>query len=113
MHQSPFQKYLFLLHLFERKKEKEKLAEIMKKAKKHTLGELDEIVEKSESKPDCVAKMGEEVDQFMKDFVEKDDFFKSFPENAAETVKRELKPIFEKAYVSDVIYFNIDVYLVF
>jgi hypothetical protein len=44
--------------------------------------------------------MGEEVDNFMKDFVENDDFFKSFPEEAAETAKRELKPIFEKAYVS-------------
>ena len=51
-------------------------------------------------KPDCVVKMGEEVDNFMKDFVENDDFFKSFPEEAAEIAKRELKPIFEKAYVT-------------
>jgi hypothetical protein len=63
---------------------------------------MHQIVMISADKLDVVVKMGEEVDNFMKDFVENDDFLKKIPEEAAESVKRELKPFVEEAYVPQV-----------
>ena len=50
-------------------------------------------------KADCVVKIGEEVDNFIKDLIKNDNFFKTFPLEIAESVKRQLKPLVEEIYV--------------
>ena len=78
-----------------------KLAEIIKKIKKHVnnLDKIHEIVMKSTDKSDFVIKMFEEVDNFMKDLVKNDNFFKKIEEETVEFLKGELKPFFEETYV--------------
>ena len=92
----------FPLSIFKKKKEKEKLAEIINKANEHVYHQSDTIHEIfiiSTDKSDFVVKMFEDVDNFIKNFVENDDFLKKVPEGADESLKRELKPFFEEEYV--------------
>jgi hypothetical protein len=43
--------------------------------------------------------MFKDIDNFIKNFVKNDDFLKKVPEEADESLKRELKPFFEEEYV--------------
>jgi hypothetical protein len=55
---------------------------------------------KSTDPDDCVENMGKIVDNFVKDYVANDDFFKGrIPEDDVEEVKAELEPLFRDAFV--------------
>jgi hypothetical protein len=94
----------FSSYIFEEKKIQEKMAEILKKTKKHVNNPdtIHEIAMISVDKSDCLVKMKEEVDKFMKQFVENDNYFVKIPKPIAESVKRQLKTFVEEEYVSQV-----------
>lgn len=44
--------------------------------------------------------MNDRIDELASEFIEIDNFYTYIPENIVEEVKKEIKPIFEKEYVT-------------
>ena len=81
--------------------EKEKLKALLDAAKHDALAKEGQIILDANDVEDCITRMNLAVDDFVKDFVDMDDFFKSVPESEVEDLKTDvLEPIFRDDYVT-------------
>ena len=83
---------------FKNDREDDKHRELIAATKKAVLANKDEIVCDSKSPDHCVLNMHGDVDAFVEDFVEADDFLKSIPTHVCDEIKGDLEPTFRSAY---------------
>ena len=77
-----------------------KIKELFDTVKSAVMDEKDGVVLESQDPEDCIDRMGNKVDEFVKEFVDDDSFFKNIPEETPDLIKQALSAVFENAYVS-------------
>jgi len=77
----------------------DRLAKLKEATKAALRKKKDAIVLQATSKDDCVYLMKEEVDEFARAYVKKDDFFKEVPNGIIPEIQDELEPEFRAAYI--------------
>lgn len=90
---SKFQIFVFIL-------KKAKLSDIVATLEHQILQEKDDIINKSDSPADCISHMSDRIDELGNDYVKEDDFLTTLPTGEIDTLKKNLKPKFEKLYVT-------------
>ena len=81
------------------------MKELFDTVKSAVMDERDGVVLESQDPEDCINRMGNKVDEFVKEFVDDDSFFKNIPEETSDLIKQALSSVFEKAYVSSPSFF--------
>jgi len=79
-------------------REDDKIRELIAATKNAVLAQKDDIVCASADSDECVLNMSGDVDAFVEDFVEQDDFLKKVPVDVCESIKADLEPTFRMAY---------------
>ena len=74
------------------------MRELIAATKNAVLAQKDDIVCASADSDECVLNMSGDVDAFVEDFVEQDDFLKKVPVDVCESIKADLEPTFRMAY---------------
>ena len=78
----------------------DKIQELIDATEKALMNQKDDIVLQAFSADNCVNIMKDQVKDFVIDYVEKDEFFKSIPLGVTEKIQNHLEPIFRDAYVT-------------
>ena len=78
----------------------DKIQELIDATKKTLMNQKDDIVREAFSADNCVNFMNDGVKDFVIDYVEKDEFFKSIPLGVTKKIEDHLEPIFSDAYVT-------------
>ena len=84
----------------EKDKQTAKTAELIDSARGNVEEKKPQIVLQSQDEQDCVDRMTLAVNNFTRDFVEADEFFKSVPTETVQKLREELDPVFRSAYVN-------------